>query len=209
MVFVAGLELKVKDEEKCQSFEFEWASIQQTPQSFDWTPVIMHDATYEHVHCHQMQPEDDLPSLLANLDSSPGTKALLLINTENDFTIHQSLLAKDQVSMYPVLVITSGSGKVLTHILEKNESGLVKVKVDIPMDSAQSTESEMGKIKEAAKLPESSIKPPIIPRKKASKPPEYSDHTHEVIAGQSKCMCTSDKCTQATLIIIVDFCMRR
>ena len=39
-VFVAGLQLSVKDEEKCQSFEYEWASIQQTPQLFDWTPVI-------------------------------------------------------------------------------------------------------------------------------------------------------------------------
>jgi len=123
----------------CHCFEYEWASIRQTPQPLDWTPVVMYDATYEHVRCHQLQPEDDLPSLLANLDSSPGTKALLLINNENKFFIQQSLLAEDQVSMYPVLVITSESGKVLTHILKKNERGAVKVKVDIPTASAQST----------------------------------------------------------------------
>ena len=86
-VFVAGLQLSVKDEEKCQSFEYEWASIQQTPQLFDGLQLF--------IRCHQLQPEDDLPSLLANLGSSPGTKALLLINSENNYFIQQSLLAED------------------------------------------------------------------------------------------------------------------
>ena len=189
MIFiVAGLQLKVKDEEKCQSFGYEWASIQQTPQSFDWTPVIMHDVTYEHVHCHQMQPEDDLPSLLANLDSRPGTKALLLINSENNFIIHQSLLAEDQVSIYPVLVITSESGKVLTRILEKNERGAVKIKTDIATASAQSSASETVVAQEATKLSESSIKPPIFPRMKASQQPEPESEKIYRNAEPSKCM---------------------
>lgn len=189
MLFVAGLQLRVKDEEVCQSFEYKWASIQHTPQSFDWTPVIMHDATYEHVRCHQLQPEEDLPSLMANLDSSPGTKALLLINTENNFAIHESLLAKDQVSLYPVLIIAAGSGKVLTNVLEKNESGAVKLKVDIPTASAP--EPETVEEKEVSKLSESSIKPPVFPRKITPKQPEYSAPTHEIIdknTEDSKCM---------------------
>lgn len=189
MLFVAGLQLRVKDEEVCQSFEYKWASILHTPQSFDWTPVIIHDAMYEHVRCHQLQPEEDLPSLMDNLDSSPGTKALLLINTENNFVIHESLLTKDQVSLYPVIIIAAGSGKVLTDILERNESGAVKLKVDIPTASAP--EPETVEEKEAKKLSESSMKPPVFPRKKTPKQPEYSVPTHETIdknPEESKCM---------------------
>ena len=203
-VFVAGLQLCVNDEEMCHGFEYEWASIRQTPQPLDWTPVVMYDVTYEHVRCHQLQPEDDLPSLLANLDSSPGTKALLLINNENNFFIQQSLLPEDLVSMYPVLVITSESGKALTDILEKNERGAVKVKVDIPTASAQSTGSETVEAEEGTKSSEPSIKPPILPRKNASKQPEKSIPESEIIdrnAEPSKCMYVC-KSTQA----IYDMC---
>ena len=186
-VFVAGLQLCVNDEEMCHWFEYERASIQQSLQPFDWTPVIMCDATYEHVRCHQLQPEDDLPSLLANLDSSPGTKALLLINSEKNFFIQQSLLAEDEVPMYPVLVITSESGKALTNILEKNERGAVKVKVDIPTASAQSTGSETAE--EGTKLSDSSIKSSIVLQMKASKQPaEQSIPESDRNAEPSKCM---------------------
>lgn len=81
--------------------------------------------TYEHIRCPWLQPEGDLSSLLVNLSNNTGGKVLLLINNEDYFFIHQSLLVKNQVSVYPVLVTASGSGKVLTHIFGHKSKALV------------------------------------------------------------------------------------
>ena len=177
-VTVAGLQIKVKDEETHQSFEYKWALLKQTPQSFDWTPITQKDVAYDHVRCHHLQTGDNLPFLLANLDSSPGTKVLILINTENSCVIHSSLLPEDQVSIFPVLIITHESGKVLAHLLEENEPGTVKAKIHCPTASSQSIESESVGSEEALKVSHPSIKPQIVPRKLLDKQPDQPEITY-------------------------------
>ena len=184
-VTVAGLQVKVKDEETHQSFEYKWASIQQTPHSFDWTPVIQHDAKFDHVRCHDLQP-DDLPFFLANLDSNPGTKALILINTENSFVIHSSMLAEDQASTFPVLIITQKSGNILTHLLKEYEPGTVKVKVECVPASTQGIESASAGTEKASKLPNENIKSQIVPEMKPCKKPEQPEVTKKKSSTQQK-----------------------
>lgn len=176
-VTVTGLQVKVNDEETQQSFEYRWASIQQTPQSLDWTPVTKNDATYDHVRCYQLQTGDNLPFLLAHLHSSPSTTALILINTENSCVIRSSLLPKDQVSTFPVLIITHESGKVLTTLLEENEPGVVKVKVHCPTVSSRTIESENEESEETSKISLSDIKPQIVPQKLPGKQPNQPEIT--------------------------------
>ena len=185
-VTVTGLQVKVKDEETHQSFEYKWASIKQTPHSFEWTPVIQQDATYDHVRCHDVQPGDNLPAFLANLDSSPGTKALILINTENSCVIDSSLLPEDHVSVLPVLTIAKKSGTILTHLLEENEPGTVKVKVHCFPASTQSIESASAENEEAPKLSNESVKPQIAPEMKPYKKPDQADITKQKASYQQK-----------------------
>ena len=177
-VTVAGLQIKVKDEETHQSFEYKWASIKQTPQSFDWTPITQKDVAHDHVRCHYLQTGDNLPFLLANLDSSPGTKVLILINTENSCVVHSSLLPEDQVSIFPVLIITHESGEVLTHLLEENEPGTVKAKIHCPTSSTHSIESESVGSEEASKVSHPSIKPQIVSWKLPDKQPNQPEITY-------------------------------
>ena len=177
-VTVTGLQVKVNDEEAHQSFEYKWALIQQTPQSLDWIPVTKNDVTYDHVRCHQLQTGDNLPFLLADLASSPGTKALILINTENSCVVRSSFLPKDQVSIFPVLIITHESGDVLTFLLEKNEPGAVKVKIHCPTVSSQTLESEIEESEETSEVSLSDIKPQIVPQKLPDKQPNQPEITY-------------------------------
>ena len=171
--------MKVKDEKTHQSFEYKWASIKQTPHSFEWTPVIQQDATYDHVRCHDVQPGGNLPAFLANLDNSPGTKALILINTENSCIIDSSLLPEDHVSVLPVLTIAKKSGNTLTHLIKENEPGTVKVKVHCFPASTQSIESASAETEEAPKLSNESMKPEITPEMKPYKKVDQADITEQ------------------------------
>ena len=70
-----------------------------------------------------------LKYLLANLDSCASTMALLIINTKNSYNIEASLPPESEMSLFPILLVTSETGKALSSLLDAGE---VEAMVELP-----------------------------------------------------------------------------
>jgi len=130
---IAGLQIRSKGDATLHSFEFTWAPVAQTTGSLNWTPLTKHEVTYKHIRCHQLQEAEStslpLKFLLANLDSCASTIALLIINTKNSYDIEASLLPESETSPFPILIVTSETGKALSDLLDAGE---VEAKIELP-----------------------------------------------------------------------------
>ncbi len=134
-----GLKVKVTDEDEPRLLPYSWAdTISPAPQSIDWLPVSLEEEEYDHIRCHQLQPES-LPILMAALDSSTSTKAVIVINTENSYRVDTKHLPEEGKHSVPVLIVTAETGRMLLDTIGKHE-GKVSAKVDTT-DTALTTKS--------------------------------------------------------------------
>ena len=136
---IVGLQLRIINRnETSQCFLYAWAPISQARCSFSWTPLSKHEVAYQHVHCHQLQVGENvnltLKSLLPNLNSCAGIVALLLINTDNTYNIEANFPSRDEISSFPILIVTSETGKAISSILDRGE---VEAKINLPAIHAE------------------------------------------------------------------------
>ena len=133
LYLTAGLQVRSKGEETMQSFENLWLPVAQTPCPLNWTPLTKHEVTYSHIRCHWLQEGENvhipLNYLLASLDSCASTMALLIINTKNSYNIEASLPPESEMSNFPILIVTSETGKALGSLLDAGE---VEAKIELP-----------------------------------------------------------------------------
>ena len=136
-----GLHIKVKgNEEKVYDFTYKWAPFTSSAYPIEWMPLVNIEVTYPHIRCHQLKEGDDLPFLMANMDSAPSTEALLLINTEDSYEINPKFLPLEEKSMYPVFTVTAETGQVLLEALDKFE---VEIKVELSDQTTTGQASEL------------------------------------------------------------------
>ena len=137
-----GLHIRVKGKEQplCH-FSYKWAPVTSTACPIEWMPLVKCEVTYRHIRCHKLEANDDLPFLMASMNSAPSTEALILINTENSLDIDPKFLPVKDRSVFPVLVVTAETGKSIMDALSKSE---IEVKADLPgqSDSAEATTSK-------------------------------------------------------------------
>ena len=88
----------------------------------------------EHVRCHVLTPDDNIPELIVKY-SRQHAQAVLLINTANNYT----LICDAACSDIPVLVVTSQDGEELLLILDKFKPGDILVQI-LQKDSEFSSE---------------------------------------------------------------------
>ena len=124
---------------KC--FSYATSPITQEPVTMEKT-MIWHRPyaiQCEHVRCHVLTPDDNVPELIVNY-SQQHAQAVILINTANNYTlISHSLLCDAACSDIPVLVVTSQDGEELLSTLEKFKPGDVLVQI-LQKDSEFSSE---------------------------------------------------------------------
>ena len=72
--------------------------------------------------------------ILANLNSCAGMVALLLINIDNTYNIEASLPPRSEVAPFPILIVTSETGRVISSILDAGE---VEAKIELPAIHAE------------------------------------------------------------------------
>ena len=83
-------------------------------QPIDWVDFTNHDVNYHHIRCHQILAErEDIPLLVETLIHSEFALALVLINTDDNFDINYTLLPSDESLGFPILIVTSSTGKIL------------------------------------------------------------------------------------------------
>ena len=52
----------------------------------EWTTIVTKCVQSQHIHCHELLPEDDLAMLVADFKQAHA-KAVILINTQENYSI--------------------------------------------------------------------------------------------------------------------------
>ena len=84
-----------------------------------------------------------LKYLLANLDSCASTMALLIINTKNSYNIEASLPPESEISLFPIFLVTSETGKALSSLLDAGEVEAM-IELSAPLSVGSEPEVEDG-----------------------------------------------------------------
>ncbi len=92
---------------------------------------------HHHLQCHVLQEGYDLPTTIASLNSDSNALGLVLCNTEDSYHLSPGLFKGQTDWKFPVMVVTSESGRELQEIMLKYPG---KVEVEILLSPYAPTE---------------------------------------------------------------------
>ena len=124
-----GLHVRVGLSGSEQCFEYGLGPFQQAVHSQDWTSLTSTEATYPHIRLHQLREEDSLSNFLSTMASIPATMAVILVNSEDSYTLSSKFHSEEQTPPVPMLVVTKETGKKILHLVEDHPRD-VQIKID-------------------------------------------------------------------------------
>ena len=85
----------------------------------DWKLIVNDEIQGQHIRCHILQADDNLPELVSSFRKAHA-KAVILVNTQESFTLAIKFKAGFDTSNYPVvIVLTKSDGVRLNELLDK------------------------------------------------------------------------------------------
>ena len=121
----------MKGEDSSQyNFAYAWSPVTQRPQKIDWIDIREDESTSPHIRCYWLceGKEDELSTLMASIIESASTRALILVNTKDDFEVDAKFLHPNEKCGFPVAVIKQTIGQTLRKLF-KNYSREVEAKM--------------------------------------------------------------------------------
>ena len=116
-----GLKLKRKGQQTpFQSFAYALFPTTKKSSPVHWQYLSMEATEGENIRCHQLQAGDQLVELLKELGESL-TKALLLINTEDSYSLPREYILGVKELPFPVLIVSNSDGEEIVRCLERFE----------------------------------------------------------------------------------------
>ena len=95
----------------------------------DWKILVIEDVQSQNIRCHELKAGDQLHELLEHFQSF-YTKAVVLINTQENYTLAPEFHEALSKSALPVLVLLKSDGEALLHVLDNYDCDGVYAKVD-------------------------------------------------------------------------------
>ena len=128
---VTGIHLRQKDETTLYAiFSYCPAPFMDAPVRVDWKILTPEAIVSEHICFHKLQHSDNLAELLSHCDSQ-YTKALFIVNYEDDFTLPQEVLQGEfPQPSFPVCVLSSQEGQQLLRMVEAHDVGDLLARVE-------------------------------------------------------------------------------
>ena len=139
--FTLGLKIRAKSQPdvQCCSFDYNFGPFKQSLRHLNWTSLTSTEATYPHIRLHQLREEDSLSYFLSMMASIPATMAVILINSENSYTLSSKFYSEEQTPPVPMLVVTKETGGKLLQLVEDNPRDM-EAKIELaPGQSSQIT----------------------------------------------------------------------
>ena len=100
----------------------------------DWKLLITENVGCQNIRCHELQAGDKLQELITDFQET-NAKAVVLINTSNDYSLNRPILAGTKRSSFPVVVLTRSDGMKLLNIVEQHKGNmLAKISVERIVD---------------------------------------------------------------------------
>ena len=143
-----GLKIRIKSEAalSCRGFDYVAASFSTSLRSISWADLTTGETTYPHIRLHELNDEDSLSFFMSTMASVTATMAVVLINSENNFTLSQKIQSEEQSSPVPVLVVTKETGEELLKLSRENfreVEAMVELSLDKKTQPSSSPSSQL------------------------------------------------------------------
>lgn len=117
-----GLKVRLKSGAKshCQCFDFVPAPFNTSLCSISWVDLTTSEATFPHICLHELSNEDSLSFFIFTQASVAATMGIVLINSENNYTLSKKFQSEVQGSQVSVVMVTKETGKELLKLARDN-----------------------------------------------------------------------------------------
>ena len=119
-----GLQLKQKGESQpFELFSYCPAPMMSNPIRVDWKIVTQTPLEGHHILCRQLQPKDDLPSIIRSC-SSENTRGLIIITHNESYLLSRDYNWEGMESPhFPVCVLNNAMGSRLLEVMSHHDQG--------------------------------------------------------------------------------------
>ena len=116
------IRLKSEATSSCRGFDYVAAPFSVSLRSVSWADLTTSEATYPHIRLYELRPGDDesLAFFMSTMASVTATMAIVLVNSENDFTFSRKLHSEEQGPPVPVVMVTKETGTELLKLSREN-----------------------------------------------------------------------------------------
>ena len=132
--FSAGLKLRRQatgKDEGYGSYSYALSPLTVAPKGIDWKIIAPSgaDIVCDHIHCHEIKPDDNLDVLIAECRANHAV-AIVLVNCDDNYSLPETVQSHFTKTDYPVLVLTANDGKKLLQTLrEEDDDGDFEAKI--------------------------------------------------------------------------------
>lgn len=114
-----GLKLKLQDQQlPTTCYTYALPPLMDKPIPVNWKIIVNNDVHSQHVGCHALHPGDNAKELVATFRRALA-KAVVLVNTQDNYTLAPEFTEGVDKSNYPTIVLTKSDGASLVELLER------------------------------------------------------------------------------------------
>ena len=149
-----GLKLKLQDQSHPSScYTYALSPFIDKPVLVDWKIIVNDDIQSQHIRCHALQSDDKVKDLIS-LFRKALAKAVVLINTQDNYTLAPEFTEGVAKSNYPIVILTKSDGNSLVEMLDKYYGQTeVLARLDVEgsaMELQQQQQQEQGEVETSA-----------------------------------------------------------
>ena len=121
------------------SFTYAFSPLTTDAAPMDWKLLVTENVGCQNIRCYELQAGDKLQELITGFQET-NAKAVVLINTSDDYFLHPSIWTETKKPSFPVLVLTKSDGMKLLNIVDRHkENMLAKISVESIVDRPMQT----------------------------------------------------------------------
>lgn len=143
-----GLKVKVQGEKEpriCITYSF--SPFMDKAIKMDWKCISNEDVQSQHIRCHELHSGDNVRELF-NQFKKAHSKALILINTQNSYSLNSEFVQEIERGRYPIVVVAKDDGAALIQLIESYVDQ-VEAKIDTVSMVKNSKEEEYDIVKDS------------------------------------------------------------
>lgn len=147
-----GLKVKLQGEKEPRiRFTYAYGPFMDEAVNMDWKCIANEDVQSQHIRCHELQAGDNVQELVYRFKKA-HSKALVLINTQNSYSLDSEFVEKIERGRYPIVVVTKDDGAALTQLIESHVDQL-EAKLDAISMVEPSKEEEYAVVEIPSDMP--------------------------------------------------------
>ena len=126
-----GLKLKVQGQTNPNiCYTYTLSPFTEKLVLIDWKIIVNDDIQSQHIRCHALQPGDKVKDLISSFKQALA-KAVVLINTQDNYTLAPELIEGMEKSSFPIVILTKSDGISLAEFLERHYEQDILARLDI------------------------------------------------------------------------------